>query len=83
MTMHILHHGLLKWAILLYSANWNNKLHTSAFGVIMARKIPKKVMHAAYSQKTNQNSKKSLRDPVATPPNVKHIEQKSSVETQR
>jgi len=49
----------------------------------MARKILKKVMQAAYSQKTNQNSKKSLRDPVATPLNEKHIEQKISVETQR
>jgi hypothetical protein len=66
-----------------YTAVSNGELHTCAFGVSIARKIPKNVIEAAYSHKIIQNSKKFLTESVATPPIVKHIEQKISDEIQR
>lgn len=60
-----------------------SELLTCAFGVNIARKIPKNVMEAEYSKKMNQNSKKLRPEFVATPPIVKHTEQKRRVETQR
>ncbi len=53
---------------------------TCGVGVNMAKKMPKYVMHAAYSKKITQNSKNALPELVATPHIVKHIAQKSSVE---
>jgi hypothetical protein len=46
----------------------------------MAKKMPKYVMHAAYSKKIIQNSKNACPEFVATPHIVKQIAQKSSVE---
>lgn len=60
-----------------------SELLTCAFGVNIARNIPKNVMEAEYSKKMNQNSKKLRPEFVATPPIVKHTEQKRRVETQR
>lgn len=56
---------------------------TSAFGVSIATKIPKKVMLDAYSKKTNQYWKNCVAVEVAIPAMEKQIAQKTSVEMQR
>lgn len=71
------------YGMIYQTARWICKLRTCAFGVIIARKIPKNVIEAAYSHKIIQNSKKFLTESVATPPKVKHIAQKMSDEIQR